>query len=384
MTIYGADWTRTGSSPVLTRLGASSGWAAGSHGQTLFNSISPWSSMRRCNLWDDGTPTAYYGDRCYTDTDVINMGQCMVDIPKFYYYVDRQTADHTQFFISDNPADTVPVTGAPTVKLHPMFYNRDGAGCIRDHIYVGAYNGYYNATTAKLESKSGVAPTGTQTLATFRGYAEARNPSGSNKWELMDFLTMSGLQLLYTVEYANFDSQGIIGYGHSNEGAIINTGDTVANGSATVGTVGTNSPLSYRGIENFYGNQNKLIDGVNLKADYKVWVADHDFATNYLAFGHPYVDSNITTATGTDNTYSKDIAVPSSGGVDYTFISASTTGGSSATYLCDVWLATTGTRIMYHGGNRASAGQGGVYYTSIAADSALTSANIGGRLMYMG
>ena len=55
---------------------------------TAFNTVAPWSGISRCNLWSNGTVTANYGDRCYTDTAVANMGNVMVKVPAFYQYID--------------------------------------------------------------------------------------------------------------------------------------------------------------------------------------------------------------------------------------------------------------------------------------------------------
>ena len=73
-----------------------SGWAAGAGAVSNFSAVSPWNGIGRCNVWDDGTVTATHGARCYTDTDVTNMGQAMVSVPPFYSYVDTtKIADGT-------------------------------------------------------------------------------------------------------------------------------------------------------------------------------------------------------------------------------------------------------------------------------------------------
>lgn len=64
---------------VFTRLAG----AKGKSGGTDFNVFATYSGMRRCNLADDGTVNAYYGDAGYTEDG--SNGQVMVEIPKCYY-----------------------------------------------------------------------------------------------------------------------------------------------------------------------------------------------------------------------------------------------------------------------------------------------------------
>ena len=84
MAAYGVQWISNTSTPTLTRKGDNIGMTAG----TAFNTVAPWSGISRCNLWSNGTVTANYGDRCYTDTAVANMGNVMVKVPAFYQYID--------------------------------------------------------------------------------------------------------------------------------------------------------------------------------------------------------------------------------------------------------------------------------------------------------
>ena len=55
MAAYGVQWISNTSTPTLTRKGSNIGMTAG----TAFNSVAPWSGISRCNLWSNGTVTAY-------------------------------------------------------------------------------------------------------------------------------------------------------------------------------------------------------------------------------------------------------------------------------------------------------------------------------------
>lgn len=109
------------------------GRAVGKTGGSDFNTMYPWSEMKRCVLRDDGS-VAYYLDpndstkkadgtaADLTGTD----GQVMVEIPKFYYNHVMLGNEHHWMIGRDSSIG----------ELHPMFYKNDVAVEKR---YVGAY-----------------------------------------------------------------------------------------------------------------------------------------------------------------------------------------------------------------------------------------------------
>ena len=76
---------------------------------------------------------------------------------------------------------------------------------------------------------------------TFRTYARNRGAG----WEQVDFFTWSALQLLYLVEYANFNSQAMIGDGISSKRCVADDVATVAETGANRIIV-SNTAASYR------------------------------------------------------------------------------------------------------------------------------------------
>jgi hypothetical protein len=239
--------------------------------------------MKRCNLADTGVVNAYYGDVGYKD-DGTN-GQVMVEIPKFWCR-KTVTANGYEFAISDSPE-----TG---FVVHPAFYrdrNNDGVAEEVDFRYFSAYEGYNNA--GKLESRSRVTPTGSQTIGTFRTQAQARG----NGWGITDFNLLYAVQLLYLVEFAEFDSQTKIGQGYTDIGNEwqIDTGSTSTYGSSTYGysTDGIHS-MSYRGIENFYGNVYKWIDGLKTGTNI-IMIGNKSFndaGTGYTSYSKTYTNKS--------------------------------------------------------------------------------------------
>ena len=383
---YGWAWNKT--TDTGTRVASAAGLTAGAS----FNSIAPWTAQR-CNLWDDGTPTAYYGDRCYTDTDVANMGQAMVQIPKCYYLTAYDAGTTTYYwFLTTNASTSIDLglgAGAQTVKIDPAFSR---GGVIKDNIYISAYEGYHNPNTLMLESKSGVLPSSSMTLAQFRTAAELRAGS-ANKWEVQDYLSHSLVQRMYLIEYGGFDSQTLLGAGITNAAAVQNTGytSTLGNASGNVNISGAVYAMSYRGIENLYGNQLRLIDGLNVKGDYHVWVADHNFVscitgdTSTGFDGTVYKDTTLgmyplNLSTGWIGDITINTATPYS---DVGFIPAANTG-SATTRLYDNFAARTLNRIMAVSAIYNEGSSAGAFRVSIWSAPETTSTVTGSRLMYIG
>ena len=327
----GAKWDTSSNSPALTRIDRN-GSTITANTATFDNHVI-WGGMRRCNLSDAGVVNAYYGDAGYADDG--SNGQVMVEIPKFYYKSSK-VGTVISWWISG-----VALSG---YSVHPAFIVD---GVTKEKIYMSAYEGYV-ATGSKLASISGVAPAVDADLPTFRGYAHNRGTG----WEVNDFNTVCAIQLLYLIEYANFDSQTQIGPGVVDMGpgtpldGAVNTGATASLGNASGKASGTDGPvsISYRGIENFWGNVWKWVDGINIKADRNPWIANHDFASD--TFAHPYVDTGLTN--GATDGYVINIGFGT--GLDYGFLASDVTGGSSSTYLCDFYYQQTGNMAACFGG----------------------------------
>ena len=208
----------------------------------------------------------------------------------------------------------------------------------------------------KLCSISGKAPINYATRANFRALADNRNPIPSTGWRQQTFDNASAIQLLYLIEYADWDSQSMIGAGLTDWGSgtwdawndynpIEKTGNSNGDGNATAnnsaGDGNTGSYMSYRGIENFFGHLWKWVDGFNINANVPyICNNDSDFAdntvTNYTALGVTMVNANgyVVTLEQTDRGF-----LPAS------------IGGSTSTYLCDYYWQLTGWRVAKLGGS---------------------------------
>jgi hypothetical protein len=271
--------------------------------------------------------------------------------------------------------------------------------------YVGAYEGvgYDNGTTAyfdgddvgdtktqwpggtgidtandKLGSVSGFAPLMNETRAEFRSIASNRGTG----WRQLDFDLASAVQLLYLVEYADWNSQSMIGTGRTElsggtwakDSYIGVTGKSNSDGNATANVGGNTNDayMSYRGIENFFGNIWKWIDGINVNDNVPyVCNTDTDFAddttTNYTSLGITLANSDG---------YQVTLEQISRG-----FLPASV-GGASNTYITDYYYQSSSWRVATLGGDARSGLKAGVAYWYLYYSSAVDNVNVGGRLTY--
>ena len=275
-----------------------------------FDNISPWKDMKRCNLADDGTVVAYYGEQGYVEDGTA--GQVMVEIPKFYY---RFVPVSLQAQEQEGSADTgrfgyhikkgwwfISPHKHFGFKTHPVFFN--AAGQEVDRVYMSAYEGciydvsagaylvndeqvgdFTAGTGDKLSSIAGVRPCSgyTQQLIVDNARTIALNRGAG--WYEITIKMISAIQLLFAIEYASFNHQAILGMGvtqipyaggenrASFTGSTSSMGSTSGRATSTIdytGTVQTDAgktSVSYRGIENFHGNESQMVDGANVWGD---------------------------------------------------------------------------------------------------------------------
>lgn len=376
--IYGVEWDRE--TDTITRIEAAKDLV-----QSDFDNIFPWAGMRRCNLADDGTVLAYYGDPNYVEDG--SNGQVMVEIPKFYYLAYRTSKGYA-WLVSPNKKDGF--------KVHPAFV-RNGREI--NYIYRAAYDGciydvsdgvhllndeqiadFTTGTGDKLSSIAGAKPASGLTQSLTRGNARILAHNRGTGWELQDFLTVSAIQLLILIEYASFDVQTKIGKGvvekdgEGNEAEITGATSNLGNSSGMADGINGYTSVSYRGIENFWGNIWKWVDGINIK-DHRLYISDHDFQDDF--FDSPYeYKGNLAKENGyASNILFNDI-------FDFGFIPTETEG-SSSTYLHDYYYQSTGNKVARLGGSWANGSHAGGFYWNVNNSSATRDRSIGAALLYI-
>lgn len=179
-------------------------------------------------------------------TDV-NAGE-VVAIPKYWYRVAKD-GNILSIEIADGEKEGFSVS--------PAHMDRgDGKG-ERDVIYVGRY--HCGETACK--SVTGDLPKVKQTRAQFR---EAIHSLGDNVWQF-DFATYWTIAMLYLVEFANWDTQSMVGAGCGDGKAAVASGYTDAmtyhTGTNLADRATYGNGVQYRWIEGLWDNVADWVDG---------------------------------------------------------------------------------------------------------------------------
>lgn len=366
--------------------------------------------IRGCLLNANGTVNYYLNPQTWAQKDTGEAsvltgadGNVMVEIPKFYYRIERSGTTTTW---------KVSAVAQSGYKVHPAFI-KDGVEV--DFRYYSAYDGnVFDVSTSlyvdglnldnntanvdltaitgdKLASVKGAYPMVGLTRAEFRTL-------GSNVgagWRQLDFTLWSAVQMLYLIEYQSFYSQDILGAGNTNGSylassalqtdsphTIAGAGDAIANGStnttsgAGVSAKPGTSFMKYRGIENFYGNCWNWADGVNINVTANGNVHVTNNSTNWAdntATNYELIATGLPTVSG----FIKDL-LPTDG----YFLPSLNAGASSSTFITDYHYASTGNRVVYVGGDAALGAIAGAFCLISDADSSGRSPTIGGRLAF--
>lgn len=294
--IYGVIWDGTSSSK-LARTDSAAMFVdpvpavGGGTGSSPFDKIMPWAGMARSIRPDVGE---------------------VVSIPKFWFKWTKsgnalklQIADHAE----------------PGFMVSPAHMDRgDGKG-ERDFVYVGRYH-----CNASYTSASGLLPVNNTSILTMRPGVQAL---GEGVY-MLDFATRLTIQMLYLVEFGDWDAQKCIGYGCGNNVGVQEVGYSDAmqyhtgTMQTTVNTYGVG--VQYRWIEDLWGNVNDIIEGcVYAQSQVKIIINPSRFAeyTSYgTLVGTPA--SGLISAVGIST-------VPGFEWVMY----PTAAGGTNTTYLCD-------------------------------------------------
>ncbi len=348
-----------------------------------FDKIYPWSNIRSYN-YDASKKkvTAWYGDSNFK-FDGSN-GEVLTFIPGFYY--KREVVNEVEYqYISkyeqsgysySEPFSVGRYKISRASSLSNTSSNDNGKIELmaQQNGYVDA--GSFDINTENISSRSGSKPLTSQKIGYFREYA---SKLGSD-FSILDYHYYV-LQMLYLVEYADYDSQTKLGKGvtNSNGGAILGETDELGMKSGTLINDGAHSMI-YRGIEDIYGNTFDFLDGINIR-NYQAYI-NYDFTTyesdvfagNYQALGYVNVNgSGFITKLGYDSN-NPLIGLP-------TEIDATNTDGSNPTGIKDAYIATTGDLILLVGGAYAYSSNTGLWISSAASGSADDDYAVGSRLV---
>lgn len=283
------------------------------------------------------------------------------------------------------------VGGNAAGTLYIQIYNDPWAG---GHWAVGAIT---DSIAADIATASGAETNLGLTIANCRTYSNRIGP----RWGIVNPWTLSALQLLYYVEYANLNSQTAVGRGIVDKAIGVGFNGEVCGFDAcntNIGRNGTGSgtgtdgdtPICYRGIE-LWGNLWEFIDGWNAVGDaatgrYRIIrrdglgnLNDVSGATGMMNAGNYEVSLAIPIQT---DGYVKNIVFEDL--LKYLFIGSDTTG-SDSTYLCDYSYGhdNNENNILLSGGGWYNAASVGVASRAASHVFSLSDRSTGARLEFI-
>lgn len=388
-----------------------------------FDKFSMFGGRKRCNVADDGSIVAWYGDSDYKEDG--SMGQVMVYQPKFYYLVcpveydpiDTGIGYHLRkanYYVSEKPR--------AGFRLHPAFY--DASGNEIDYFLTSAYEGsiYDASASAYLLNDEQVMNTGEDK---FSSIAAARPASGSSQnltrpnteamaqnrgtnWHGDLIKQVSAEQMLMIIEMGMMNLQTAIAHGivslpwttgsDTTSSYAAATGSTASLGNGTGRaektttyeggvakeyTVDGKTSVCWRGKENFWGNIWKFVYGINIWGNGKMGggqpyiCSDFSFAESKNSGNYEPAGFTVTNANGYIS------AMGYSTACDWLFIASECLGNSSLpvgdyTYIT---VNLNGYRIALLGGGWDVGGGAGGFCWTLYYGVGIRGRGIGGRLV---
>lgn len=390
-----------------------------------FDKFTMFGGRKRCNVADDGSIVAWYGDADYKEDG--SMGQVMVYQPKFYYLVcpveydpiDTGIGYHLRkanYYVSEKPR--------AGFRLHPAFY--DASGNEIDYFLTSAYEGsIYDASASayllndeqvmntgedKFSSIAGARPASGSSQNLTRPNIEAMAQNRGTNWHGDLIKQVSAEQMLMIIEMGMMNLQTAIAQGivslpwttgsDTTSSYAAATGSTASLGNGTGRaektttyeggvakeyTVDGKTSVCWRGKENFWGNIWKFVYGINIWGNGKMGggqpyiCSDFSFAESKNSGNYEPAGFTVTNANGYIS------AMGYSTACDWLFIASECLGNSSLpvgdyTYIT---INLNGYRIALLGGGWHNGGSAGGFFWSLANGVGSRNRNVGGRLVYI-
>lgn len=390
-----------------------------------FDKFTMFGGRKRCNVADDGSIVAWYGDADYKEDG--SMGQVMVYQPKFYYLVcpveydpiDTGIGYHLRkanYYVSEKPR--------AGFRLHPAFY--DASGNEIDYFLTSAYEGsIYDASASayllndeqvmntgedKFSSIAGARPASGSSQNLTRPNIEAMAQNRGTNWHGNLIKQVSAEQMLMIIEMGMMNLQTAIAQGvvslpwttgsDTTSSYAAATGSTASLGNGTGRaektttyeggvakeyTVDGKTSVCWRGKENFWGNIWKFVYGINIWGNGKMGggqpyiCSDFSFAESKNSGNYEGAGFTVTPKEGYIS------AMGYSTACDWLFIASECLGNSSLP-VGDYTYITTNLndyRIAQLGGGWNSWDSAGGFYWYLAYGVGYRYRNVGGRLVYI-
>lgn len=412
---YGVSWQTGSLNATLARIG----------NLDLHRSLPIQNKMRGCTLADNGTVNHYFKDDWSANEDGTPIkkdgsdGMVMIEIPEFYVKCQSKNGIDSMS-ISEYALDGYTLVKKQYVSAYEATVDRTKSDTLKLASVVNTTanfrGGNNNAERDEAENTQLGMPLTSTTRANFRKYA--RNRAAGTKWNMLDFFATNTIWLLYTIEYASWNSQlafnanltdngfkqGGLGSGvtsvtgsdwntFNNYYPIIPCGTSDALGNKT-GEVEYTLPSTfkpdnvvkvkvprYRGIENPFGHIWKNVDGVifDIKSD-----SDGGTSTIYLAKTEADYGDTVTEGFSELGQLPRKTGYISNTYLG-TFVPSEAIGASTTTGRCDNFetnINSSSLRTLYYGGHASYGAAAGLGSCSSYYTVGSTAANCGSRLVY--
>lgn len=309
LTTFGVCWHYNNESTALERLTVASDPYkyvdcdfADPNRSSNFDAVNPWKSMEEYNLVD-GLIKYKKGDDGFSRTKY----DTMVYIPKFWFKFETDTSKGIKYYY-------ISFIEHSGFTLHP------GSGR-----YVGRY-----MSTSSGSSLSGVMADGVS-----RPDLRTKLRTKASGLEIMDYVTWGAIQLLYLIEFADWDSQKKIGNG-STSSRIANGATDAEQNNTSGSTEDWTTQIQYRSIENLWGNGMSIkYEGCYIRyhsSSYSFW-----FTADPKKYSDGWPDLDYSTSVYyNSNGY---ISGMSNGSASGAFL-PSGVSGSSTTYIPDRYYSS--------------------------------------------
>jgi hypothetical protein len=364
MHTFGVEWVYgSGSGTALTRLADAAGIAAPvpakgtGTGSSPFDSVSPWADMDEYNVVN-GSITYRKGSAGFSRTR-----DTVVKIPRFWYKVELDTANSVHRWYVSNIAQT-------GYSVHPAFLRGDGVE--RDAIYIARY-----VTVEELPGVYQTVTDGVLGTNMTRATARANSAAKGVGWWQYDYTAWCAVWLLYLVEFANWNSQEVVGNGWVSKSGTTPSGgtDSMTYHTGRASETDTYSNIQYRGIEDLWGNVDTWVDGITFQGG-QGYVAmnpanfvDDQPGTDAINLGA------FATSSGTPNRLSRPSAAP------WAYVPSAIGSGRNIpdyySYGGGAWAVSRG------GGNYTASNSAGVVMFETNYGSSGSHPLIGTRLMFL-
>lgn len=347
--VYGVSWDKT-STTLLTRTDDAALFtdpvpAVGTgSGSSPFDNLMPWSGMVRETI--DGNE--------------------LVKIPKFYFkFTNTSGSGNFTLQISNAPADGFHVS--------PAHADRGDGNGERDYVYVARYH-----CASDYKSKTNSAPKVGITRATARSGIQALGTG----YYMFDFAMWWTINMLYLVEFADWDCQKVIGYGRGNDSSVQNTGNsdgmTYHTGTRQSSRTTYGVGVQYRWIEDLWADVYDWMDGIRFSSRKVYAYINPSEYGNCESSGGTRVFSTSSDLFGCISDYN----VPSVSGLEWALFPSKITGSDHTVYVADHCHLYSSYVVAFVGGNYDQNRVGGLFcvYGYGASGSY---GNVGARLQYL-